>query len=137
LINLILISHGTLASGLREAAEMILGDQSQLEVFGVFPGNTVESFSEKIEKAIQQFHDPENTLILSDIPCGTPANTALMMVMKHHVHALSGCNLPLLIEVLSLRTEVGMEELLKTACESGRAGIVNAEEIIAERLGSK
>lgn len=133
MINLILVSHGSLAAGMREAAEMILGEQEQLEVFGVFPGDTMESFSEKIEKAIRVFGDPDSTLILSDLPCGTPSNTAMMMVLKHHVHALSGCNLPMLVEVLAMRTEVGMEELLKTACASGKAGIISAEEIIAER----
>ena len=132
MINLILISHGSLAAGIREAAEMILGEQENLEVFGVFPGDTLEAFSARVEKAIGNFDTPENTLILSDLPCSTPSNTAIMMALKHHVQALSGFNLPMVIEILSMRTEVSMEELLETACQAGRDGIVSAADLIAE-----
>jgi len=54
LINLILISHGAFAAGMREAAEMILGPQEQLEVFGLYPGDTADNFAEKLE-AIEGF----------------------------------------------------------------------------------
>lgn len=132
MINLILISHGSLAAGIREAAEMILGEQENLEVFGVFPGDTLEAFSSRVEKAIRNFADPENTLILSDLPCSTPSNTAMMMVLKHHVQTLSGFNLPMVIELLSMRSEIGMEELLKTACQAGRDGILSGADLIEE-----
>lgn len=127
MINLILISHGSLAAGMREAAEMILGEQEQLEVLGVFPGDTMESVSEKLEKMIGMFGDPDSTLILSDLLCGTPSNAALVMALKHHVHTVAGCNLPMLVEVLSMRTEVGMEKLLETACTAAKAGIVSGD----------
>lgn len=132
MINIILVSHGSYAAGLREAAEMILGEQENLEVFGVFPGDTLDAFSAKVEKAIQQFNDPAQTLILADLPGGTPSNTAMMMVLKHHVHALIGCNLPMLIDVLSMRSELEMEDLKKEALETGRNGILDAEEKLSE-----
>ncbi len=131
--NLILISHGALAAGMREAAEMILGEQEQMAVFGLYPGDTGDSFSEKLEQAIDQFGEPGNTLILADLPSGTPSNASMLMVLKRGVHALSGCNLPALLEILTLRAEVGMEELLAAACEAGKLGIVSADDIIKER----
>ena len=118
MINLILISHGAFAAGVREAAEMILGPQENLEVFGLYPG------------------DPDHTLILADLPSGTPSNTAMLMVMKHHVHALSGYNLPALLELLTLREEMEAGELIAAATEAGREGFVNAEQVIAEREGT-
>ncbi len=134
--NLILISHGALAAGMREAAEMILGEQEQMAVFGLYPGDTGDSFAEKLEQAIDQFGDPANTLILADLPSGTPSNASMLMVLKRGVHALSGCNLPALLEILTLRAEVSMDELLAAACESGRLGIVSADDIIKEREGN-
>lgn len=132
MIKLILVSHGSFAAGLREAAEMILGEQEDLSVFGIFPGDTLENFSAKIERAIQAYGKPEETLILSDLPCGTPSNAAAMMAMKHQVHAISGCNLPLLIEVLSMREEAGIEEVVPKACEEGRKGIIDVKELMKE-----
>ena len=112
---------------------MILGEQENLAVFGLYPGDTAESFAEKLEHAIDRFGNPANTLILADLPSGTPSNASMLMVLKRGVQALSGCNLPALLEILTLRTEVGMEELLTAAQESGRAGIVSARDIIRER----
>lgn len=133
MINLILISHGSYAAGLREAAEMILGEQENLEVFGVFPGDTVDIFSEKLEKAIENFNDPAHTLILADLPGGTPSNTAMMMVLKHKVHALVGTNLPMLIDVLSMRSDMEMDELKEEALTAAKNGIIDANALLSER----
>jgi mannose PTS system EIIA component len=133
MINLILISHGSYAAGLREAAEMILGEQENLEVFGVFPGDTVEIFSEKLEKAIENFNDPAHTLILADLPGGTPSNTAMMMVLKHKVHALVGTNLPMLIDILSMRSDMEMDELKEEALTAAKDGIIDANALLSER----
>ncbi len=133
MINLILISHGSYAAGLREAAEMILGEQENLEVFGVFPGDTVDIFSEKLEKAIENFNDPAHTLILADLPGGTPSNTAMMMVLKHKVHALVGTNLPMLIDILSMRSDMEMDELKEEALTAAKNGIIDANALLSER----
>lgn len=137
MINLILISHGAFAAGVREAAEMILGVQEKLAVFGLYPGDTVESFAEKLEQAIDEFGDPDNTLILSDLPSGTPSNTAMLMVMKRKVHALAGYNLPALMEILTLRDEMSVRELIASAVEAGREGFVSADDVIEERSVSE
>ena len=131
MIKLILVSHGSFAAGIRESAEMILGEQEDLKVFGVFPGDTVEDFASKVEKAVLNFGDPENTLILADLIGGTPCNTAVMMALKHHVKVLSGLNLPMLIEVLSLRDEVSADELVKEAANVGKEGIISADDLIS------
>ena len=136
MIDLILISHGGLAAGMREAAEMILGPLERLEVFGLYPGDTVDTFAAKLEKAIADFGDPDHTLILADLPSGTPSNTAMLMVMKHHVHALSGVSLPAFLEVLTLREEMDAGELIAAAVEAGRTGFVSADDVIAEREGT-
>lgn len=133
MINLILISHGAFAAGVREAAEMILGVQDRLAVFGLYPGDTVESFAQKLEQQIDEFGEPDNTLLLADLPSGTPSNTAMLMVMKRGVHALSGYNLPALLEILTLREEMGVQELIASATEAGREGFVSADDVIKER----
>ena len=60
----------------------------------------------------------------------------MLMVMKRHVHALSGYNLPALLELLTLREEMEAGELIAAATEAGREGFVNAEQVIAEREGT-
>lgn len=137
MINLILISHGAFAAGMREAAEMILGTQEKLAVFGLYPGDTVDTFAEKLEQAIDEFGEADNTLILADLSSGTPSNTAMLMVMKRGVHALSGYNLPALLEILTLREEMNVQELISAGIEAGREGFISADDVIKERSASE
>ena len=125
MVNVVLVSHGSMAAGMREAAEMILGEQENLEVFGVYPGDTIETFSDKLDKLIGLFSDPANILILSDLAFGTPSNVTGMMVLKYHVRAVTGCNLPMLIEVLDRREDATVEELVGIAMEAGAKNIVD------------
>lgn len=130
MVNVILVSHGSYAVGLRDAAEMILGEQENLDALGVFPGDTLDAFTAKVENSINGFNDPDNTLIMADFFGGTPSNATMMMVIKHHVHALIGCNLPMLIDVLSMRSELGVEDLKREALVIGRNGIRDPEEVL-------
>ena len=135
MINLVLISHGSLAAGIREAAEMILGEQENLIVLGLYPGDTVDSFSQKLEKAVDSLGSSENVLVLTDIPSGTPANAANRMVLQKNMRYLSGCNLPMLLEVLSDRRDETMDELVRLAIECGKDGIVDSKDLLARLDG--
>ena len=125
MMHVLLASHGSYASGLREAAEMILGNQEKLYVLGLYPGESLEVFTEKISRVIQETGEAENVLILTDLRNGTPFNAALMSVVKYGSACISGVNLPLLLEVLSTRKECGIEEVVKNAIQSGKDGIVD------------
>ena len=125
MIHVLLASHGSYASGLREAAEMILGAQEKFYVLGLYPGESLETFSEKISRIIQETAEPDNVLILTDLRNGTPFNAALLSVAKYGSTCLSGVNLPLLLEVLSTRKECDIDEVVKNAIQSGKDGIID------------
>lgn len=125
MIHVLLASHGSYASGLREAAEMILGAQEKFYVLGLYPGESLETFAEKISRIIQETAEPDNVLILTDLRNGTPFNAALLSVAKYGSTCLSGVNLPLLLEVLSTRKECDIDEVVKNAIQSGKDGIID------------
>lgn len=131
MIELILVSHGSFAAGLREAAEMILGEQEQVSVLGLYQGESPDSFSQKLEQVIDEAGDCKNVLVLSDLQSGTPYNAGMVMVLKKGCACIAGTNLPLLLEILSLRDEMGMEDLLQAVCSTGKSGIVNSSELLA------
>lgn len=137
MIELILVSHGSFAAGLREASEMILGEQEKVSVIGLYQGDSPESFSQKIEQVIDEAEDSKNILILSDLQTGTPYNAGMVMALKRGAACIAGTNLPLLLEILSLRDEMDMEELLQVACRTGKAGIVNSTDLFAEYKGKE
>ena len=137
MFDLILISHGSFAAGMREAAEFIMGEQKGLTVLGLYPGETVDYFAGKLEKAIDSFRDPKEVLILSDLPNGTPSNAAMWMVLKKGVSCISGCNLPLVLEILGARDEVSINEAVALACEIGKKSSVSSDEIIARNKAKR
>lgn len=131
MIDIILIGHGSFAAGVREAVELIMGEQKNLTVLGLYPGETSECFAAKLEKAIDEFESPQNVLILSDLPNGTPANAALLMVLKKGVSSISGCNLPLVLEILCCRDEATVKQAMKNGRRIGKQSIVSSDDIIA------
>ena len=131
MIELILVSHGSFAAGLREAAEMILGEQEQISVLGLYQGDSPDSFAQKLEELIGETGDSKQVLVLSDLQSGTPYNAGMVMAMKQGSACIAGTNLPMLLEILSLRDEMEMEELLQVACSTGKSGIVNSTDLLA------
>jgi PTS system mannose-specific IIA component len=130
MITVIFISHGAMAEGLREAAEMLMGEQERAAVLGLYPGDTMESFAEKLEGVIDSFGDPKDVLILSDLSSGTTSNAANLMVLKKGVRYIAGCNLPMAVEAFSSRRDEGMDNLVQMAIASGRNGIVDSAELL-------
>ncbi|MDR3174414.1 MAG: PTS sugar transporter subunit IIA [Treponema sp.] len=130
MVDVIFISHGALAAGMLEAAEMLLGKQERTAVLDLQPGDTMESFAEKLEQAIDSFGDPKNVLVLSDLPSGTTSNAANLMVLKKGIRYISGCSLPMAVEVFSSRRDEEMDNLVQSAIASARDGMVDSKELL-------
>ena len=119
-------------SSVLPCAEKLIGELRKCEIKPF-----MDTFAEKLEQAIDEFGEADNTLILADLSSGTPSNTAMLMVMKRGVHALSGYNLPALLEILTLREEMNVQELISAGIEAGREGFISADDVIKERSASE
>jgi len=134
MVDVIIVSHGAYAAGLREAAEMILGEQERVTVMGLYPGETREYFTDNLERVIDELATPKNTLILADLRSGTPFNASMMMVLKKGVTCVAGVNLTMLLEVLSARDERGIEEMASIAVKAGVEGIIDSDTLKLREL---
>lgn len=126
MVDIILISHGAFAAGLREASEMIMGEQERISVLGLYPGETREYFTSKLEKIVDECPSPKNVLVLADLQSGTPFNAAMVLVLKKGITCITGVNLAMLLEILSARDESGVRELVEIAKNAGTKGIVDS-----------
>ncbi|MEA4812049.1 MAG: PTS sugar transporter subunit IIA [Anaerolineaceae bacterium] len=129
MIDVILVSHGSLANGLRDATEIIIGEQEHLKVLGLYPGDTLATFTEKLNRIIDTCEDPEQIMILADLRNGTPFNAALMVSLQKGCVCISGMNLPLLLGVLSSRDELDIKGLSALALKLGCDGIVCSDDL--------
>jgi PTS system mannose-specific IIA component len=130
LIGLVLVSHGPLAAGLRQAAEMIMGPQEALAVLGLEPAQDMDKYRADLERLIREVDQGEGVLVLADLFGGSPANTAAY-VLGPKVDVVCGCNLPMLIEALGSRLDGDLQSVTKVALAAAHDGAVR----LAEMLG--
>ena len=124
-MKVIVVSHGSYARGLVDTAQMIAGEQEDLEAFGLEPEESVDTLKEKIRQSIEQASQEEEILILTDIFYGSPFNTVISLMSEYNLYHVTGINLPLMMEVIMGRisgkhAEEICKELLKAAPDTVR-----------------
>lgn len=109
----LLISHGYYAKEALESAEMIVGKQQNTQVVSVTPEKDLQTVLDEVNMNYEQLDTSSGLLILADILGGTPSNVAGNLVLsKKNVHAVTGFNLPMLLE-LFLNRENSMETVIE------------------------
>lgn len=99
--NLILISHGNLASALIESAKMILGDLHNYDAIDMLPNDTFVEIEEKLKNVLDKYKD-QYIIIMTDIYGGTPFNIASKFYRKNdNICLISGMNLDMVLEYFS------------------------------------
>ena len=125
MIGCILTGHGTFANGLADALSMIAGDQDYFIPVPFIEAGAA-SYPETLASTISDLLDQtDGGLIFCDLLGGTPFNQAMMLSQNYNnVEVVTGTNLPMLLETLSLRlASTTLTDLLQTALESGIAGV--------------
>lgn len=97
--GLIIATHGDLAASALEAAELLVGEQEQVETIGFRPGDSLELLLERFTQAIKRLEDCEEILVLTDIKGGSPCNAATVMKAKNpKLRVVAGLSIPLLAQ---------------------------------------
>ena len=97
--GLIIATHGDLASSALEAAELLVGEQEQVETIGFRPGDSLELLLERFTQAIKQLEECEEILVLTVIKGGSPCNAATVMKAKNpKLRVVAGLSIPLLAQ---------------------------------------
>ena len=125
MIGCILTGHGTFANGLADALSMIAGDQDYFIPVPFIEAGAA-SYPETLASTISDLLDQtDGVLIFCDLLGGTPFNQAMMLSQNYNnVEVVTGTNLPMLLETLSLRlASTTLTDLLQNALESGVAGV--------------
>jgi len=124
MVNIVLVSHADLGDALIRAAEMIAGQAGGLYSVSLLPGESPESFGEKLEEALQKIEGQE-TLVLIDLFGGTPYNVAARQVLKENVECVTGANLPMLLELVMARDDATLSELAEEITQAGQESVKN------------
>jgi PTS system mannose-specific IIA component len=122
--QIVLMTHGEFGDELLRSAEMIVGPQDGVYSVSLLAEESPEDFGTKLGAVLQGIGN-EDILILIDLFGGTPYNVAARWVRKSHIECVSGLNLPMLIEVLTMRDSSTAAELAEVATQVGKESIRN------------
>ncbi|MCB1506916.1 MAG: PTS sugar transporter subunit IIA [Hyphomicrobiaceae bacterium] len=120
MIGLVIITHGGLAKEFRAALEHIVGPQERLETVSIGPEDDMVARRQEILDAVGRVESDNGVILLTDMFGGTPANLAISVLDEAKVEVIAGINLPILVKLASIRSELPLSEAVATARDAGR-----------------
>ncbi len=138
MIGIIVATHGAMARGLIDAAEMILGPQPRVAALPIGrrdgPDDIRRRYSAAIA-AVQPTDEDGGVLILADMFGGTPANIGLSFMERTRLEVLTGVNLPMLLKACNARVNLPLEELALEVKEYALNGILLVSQLMKDSHG--
>lgn len=129
-IPVVFVGHGGYPAGVRDAVEMILGEQENVVTVALPPDGSTEQLGDEVTEALERLGATGGALVLADLMGGSPANAVGLLALRDpNVHLVSGLNLPMALEVLT-STAATAAELAAVAEHAGRDGVID----VAARL---
>jgi PTS system mannose-specific IIA component len=129
-IGIVVVTHGTVAGELVNAARTIVGEIPNIAAVSMGWADDMGVAREAIEKAIADVGGGD-VLILTDMFGGTPTNVSLPF-LSPKVEIVTGVNLPMIIKLTSLR-EGDLIEVARVIRDQGKGAIYVASEILEKK----
>ena len=124
MVGIIVVSHGSMAEGMLEAARMIVGEMEGILAVSLQEADAVENLMDRISEAIQGVDTGEGVLILVDVFGASPFNASARLAMvRDKIEVISGVNLPMLLELAIQHSEADLDALVQTALDAGPSSI--------------
>jgi N-acetylgalactosamine PTS system EIIA component len=102
--KVLVVSHGTLAEGVIEAAKVILGEIVEVQSCCLKLGEGINEFERKVNEIVKQFKLGDNIVVLADLKGGSPYRATITALSENDLLSesiiLTGVNLPMLINVV-------------------------------------
>lgn len=135
---IILMSHGPLAEALWKSAVLIAGAIDNIAYLCLEEGDNPQEFIKEVKRILDAI--PCKKLVMVDLLGGTPCNSFAFVVnnLKTGANAVSGMNLPMLLEIISCRKDMNDVELADAAEISGKESICNVnEKLLGKKYGGE
>jgi len=128
MINILVLTHGNFAKEILKSAELIVGEQSNVQAICLNEGADIDEYRENVAKTIGELGAGDGVLILTDLYGGTPSNSVTLSMNSEHTkdanfECLAGFSFPMLLEALTARGQMGLQDLKEHCIEIGNSGI--------------
>ncbi|BCO12743.1 TPA: PTS sugar transporter subunit IIA [Aeromonas hydrophila] len=145
MIGIVVSGHINFASGMQSAMKAIVGEPEQMRFVDFVESMSTDDLETALRNAAQEVNSDDGVLFLTDIPGGSPANRASVILMdSDQVEVLSGVNLPMIANAAFERDGASLNELVDILQDIGKSTIQDmrkaleaaiVEECISEEEG--
>jgi PTS system mannose-specific IIA component len=130
MIGMVLVTHGALAVEFKSALEHVVGPQELVETVAIGPDDDMEERRDDILRCVDKADQGDGVVILTDMFGGTPSNLAISVMQTREVEVIAGVNLPMLVKLTRVRSDLGIKAAVKEAADAGRKYINVASEAL-------
>lgn len=130
MIGIQIITHGKMAEGIFDSVDMVLGDTENVKTNELKRGQDIDQFKEEVLKTSNELATDEGVLIFVDMFGASPYNNSLMNsrdIETTDYKVITGVNLPLVIEAISSRNSMSLDELYKHILDLSSSSIMGWE----------
>ena len=97
--TLVLVSHGHFAEGIKQSAEMIMGEQENIHTVILEPEEGPEDFQKKFLETTESM---DEMVVFADLMGVTPCNVVSKLVLAgKNIELYAGMNLPMIISFIN------------------------------------
>jgi PTS system mannose-specific IIA component len=82
-------------------------------------------------EAITRVDSGEGVAVLTDMFGGTPSNLSISCMSRPQVEVIAGVNLPMLVKLAKVRSEMPLPDAVIAAQEAGRKYVTIASRVLA------
>lgn len=134
--GIVITSHGEMAKGILDTSKLFFGDQKQIVATCLKADDNPDSFVEKLKAAIKEVDTGDGVIVFCDMLFGSPCNCMARIIGENleddKVQVITGVNLAMILQVLSLRESSKVEA--NALIEEGHKGIAELRAILKENL---
>ncbi len=123
-IGIILVSHGHFCEETIHTINMIYGPVEDLMALPLTVGQDPDDYCAQLDQLIRKYNG--NVLILIDLMGGTPFNSVMKLGKQWNLAAITGVNIPMVINAIDLRKEADtLQNIAEGITEDSRTSILN------------
>ena len=132
MIGIVVVTHGNLAEELISAVKFVLSEEPSVKLAGVSldPSKEFDTFKKIIDDSIKSVDKGDGILLVTDMFGGTPSNISLTFLDEDKIEVISGVNLPMLLKLSTLNSDVKLGDAVKIAEKAGRDNIIVASKLL-------
>lgn len=123
MIGIILAGHGSWPSAMKNSMELIMGEQCGVAVCEVTDIESAAEIRLKMDQAMIEIGKCDGYVFLLDLFGGSPSHAVVTYGMRNDLLALTGVNLAMLIELISIRDNLSLNEISSKLLEIGKAAV--------------